>query len=210
MEKFRHRFFVVMDFKGRDGFQKLFGVREMATEEIQDEVSCLRIIGIIHRNLPKEILQRGIDYGQRAKSVPQVVEHEQPFGTVPRRLIIERYERAAQFDRVRQILFEETRREIEEMGRRQDGFPLGIEPDIGTAEEAVATENLFFLGIPNDELPVRAGHGIEFVDIDSLAGSPAVVAEGGFPEAPDFLHDVGRIFGRGDVDFIVRLVRSTQ
>ena len=61
-----------------------------------------------------------------------------------------------------------------------------------------------------DQLAVAVGGvGVELVDVQGFARAAAVVAEGDFPQASDFLNDIHG-FGADDIELVAGAVRFPQ
>ena len=210
VEQAREPRLVPLDPQGHDGRHQLVRIREMAVEEIEDQVARLGVVRIIHRDLAEEIAQLGVDDRQGAQPVPQVVEDEKTFRGGPCGLILEGDKRAAQLDGVGQDLVNELWREVEEVRGGENWFSLFVTTCVGTADKAITAQDLLILRAPDNQLPIGAGHRIELVDIDRLAGSAPIEAEGDLAQAPDLAHDVGRVLCRDDIDLVARLVRASQ
>ena len=60
MEQTGHRCLVVIDLQGNNRGDELVGILEMLFEKIEDEVSRLGIVRIVHGYLSEKVLQAGI------------------------------------------------------------------------------------------------------------------------------------------------------
>lgn len=85
-----------------------------------------------------------------------------------------------------------------------------ITGDVFSMDEAVAADDLFFEGIPDDELDEGLFGSIIFIDIDGFSCTAACIAKGVFPEPADFAHEVGGAVGGEDIDLVVAVVGVTD
>ena len=96
------------------------------------------------------------------------------------------------------------------MARGEHGLSVGVNINVGAKDIAIAADDLFSLRIPHDELLVAVWHGVELIDIHTLAGAAASLSEGYLTKTADFLHHVGRFMSRYDIYFVVALVCHSQ
>ena len=109
-----------------------------------------------------------------------------------------------------EVIPQELVRELEHVGRSEDGLPVLVEYGLVAQAEPVAADDFLGLGIPQDQLFVSVGRvGVELVYIQGLPGAAAVVTEGNFPEPADFPDDVHGL-GSHHVEFIAGAVGGAQ
>ena len=89
-----------------DGSDKFLMVGEVEVQERQQQVAAVDGIGGIHRHLAKEVFYLGVDNGEGAQAVPQVVEDEDALGSHTARLVFGSDKRASQFDGSREIVLD--------------------------------------------------------------------------------------------------------
>ena len=78
----------------------------MLLEEVEYKVSAKTYVAWVHRHLAKVILHLGVDDGQSAQSVPQVVECKEALGSHLAALVFRRNKRATQLYGVWGILLD--------------------------------------------------------------------------------------------------------
>ena len=77
------------------------------------------------------------------------------------------------------------------MGGGQDGLAVTVIDRLVAQAEPVTADDFLRLGIPQDKLAVAVGRiGVELVDVQRLARTAAVVAEGDLAQAADLPDDV--------------------
>ena len=79
--------------------------------------------------------------------------------------MIDNNERASELDHPGQDLSLELVGVAEHVGSGEDRFSLVVQPDVGAMYVAIASEYLFVLRIPHNELPVWLVHRVVFVDV---------------------------------------------
>ena len=99
---------------------------------------------------------------------------------------------------------------MEHVGCRQDGLSRFIEARFRAQQVAIAAENGFCLGIPDDELLVGILHGVEFIKVQSLAGATTSSAEGYLAQTTNLAEHVGSVLPCDDIHFVVALVGESQ
>ena len=100
------------------------------------------------------------------EAVPQVIQCEDgPDATLGRN-----HEIASEFDDIRQVGIDEMLREVELVRAGQDGLSLFVEHGIGTEKEAIASDDFFFVGIPDNQLFIGILHLVVFVQVYCVAG----------------------------------------
>ena len=92
----------------------------------------------------------------------------------------------------------------------ENGLSLLVCLPVRPEQIAIAADDLIALRIPDNQLPTTIFHGIKLVDIHRLTRSSSRRAESFFAKTPDFLHHMGRLPGRYDIDFVMTLVRHTK
>ena len=89
-------------------------------------------------------------------------------------------------------------------------LPVFIHLPIRSKQIPIATNNLFGLRIPHNELFATILHRVEFVDIHCFSRSSASRSECHFAQTANLFHHVGGVLCRDDIDFIVAFVRHSQ
>ena len=92
------------------------------------------------------------------------------------------------------------------MARGENGLPVGRNLPILAENVSVPANNLFRLGIPDDELLVTVLAGVEFVEVEAFACAAAGSAEGYFAQSSYLTDNMGRVLPRDDIHFVVAFV----
>ena len=77
---------------------------------------------------------------------------------------------------------------------------------ISTQKITIATDNLFLIRVPDNQLLIAILAGVKLVDIHRLACSATSLTEYDLTQASNLLHHVGSVMSRDDIDFVVALV----
>ena len=88
--------------------------------------------------------------------------------------------------------------------------PLGVALYVGSADEAVTSENELAVRVPYQQLAARYGHRVEFVDVAFFARTAAGAAECDFSQTSYFAHGVGGIEHVHHIQFVAALVGIAQ
>ena len=183
----------------------------MLLEEKEYHVASLADIGRIHCHLAKEILHVGLYHGQRAKTIPKVVESEKTFRTVfVGVLIFKRHKATSQLNGPRQIILDEFLREMEHVTRGEDRLSFLVKLNVRAQEIAIATYYFLFLRIPYNKLLVTVLASVELIEIHFLARSSTSLAEYNLTQSTNLLQDIGSIMRINDVNLVVALVCHSQ
>ena len=199
-----------LDFERLEGDDEVLAVVKVFLEEIENHVAAPADVGGIHGHLAEEILDVGLDDGERAQPVPQVVEGEEALGPHARALVGQGDEGAAQLHGVGHVVLEELVREMEHVAGGELGLAVRVKLPVGAEQVAVAAYNLLGLGVPHDELLVAVGTGVELVDVDLLARAAPGLAESDFAQASYLAHHVGCVVCRDHINLVVALVGHSQ
>ena len=184
-------FGVVLKEQGLIGTHHVAAVAKVLVEEVENHIACHAVVGGVHGHLTKEELCIGEHHGEGGKAIEEVVESKKALGAGTRRLVLDSYERATQLERAREVVVDELLGEMKHVRGGEDRLALVVELYIGAVDIAVATDNLFGIGVPHDELLVGDLHGVELIDIDAHARATASGAKGFLAQAPYLLHHIG-------------------
>ena len=124
--------------------------------------------------------------------------------------MIDNHERASEFNHLGQDLSLELVGVAEHVGSGEDRFSLVVQPDVGAMYVAIASEYLFVLRIPHNELPVWLVHRVELVDVACQSSTAACLAEGDLTKSSDFAHEIRALMRSEDVNVVSALACVTQ
>lgn len=185
-------------------------VVEVLLEEVEDHVAATAYVRRVHGHLAEEVLHVGLDDGERAESVPEVVECEEALRSAACALVLECHEGAAQLNGVGHVVVDELLGEVEHVACGELRLAVLVEFPVGAEHVAVAADDLLCLGIPHDELLVAVRAGVELVDVHRLAGAAACLAECYLAQTAYLAHHVRRVVCRDDVYLVVALVSHAE
>ena len=191
-------------------YNEVLLVIKMLAQEVENHISAATDIAGIHRNLTEEILELGIEHGEGAKAVPEVVEGEDALGVFAHILVAERHKRTPQLYGVGCVLGHKLLGEVEHVTRGKHRLSLVVYLPIGTYQIAIATDDFFLFRIPYYQLPAAILHGIKLVDICRLARTTTGSSESLFAQTPYLEHHVGRFLCRNDINLVMALVGHTH
>src|SRR5690606_29377499 len=145
----------------------MFAVRKVVVHEMQQKITAFTIITGVHRYFSEKIADLRIDDYQGAQPIPDIVQSKKPLARIYRWLKVGLYPAAPQFNRVRQVVRNETIRKIKIMMGGKRNFS-GVQHRILAFDVAIPTNNFFILGRPDNELIVTHGVGIVCVEVETV------------------------------------------
>ena len=153
-----------------DALHQLVAVGEIAAQEPDQRVAGHGLVGRVHGDFAEKVFGLGVQYDQRAQSVPEVVQRIDALG-VAAGLVGGLHERTPQFDGPGQELPAETLAETEIVfGREMAGVGRGAD------DEAVTADDLLRRGVPDDQLVVAVAGEVLRVDVHLLTRAAAWAA----------------------------------
>ena len=182
----------------------------MLLEEKENHISASAVVRRVHRHLSEEILDVRHDDGERAKSVPEVVESEYSLVAGACRLVFEADKGSSQLNGVGHVFLHELVAELEHMSCSQERFSVFVHLDVRTEQISVSTDDFLVLGVPYDKLLVRVVHGVELVEVERFSRAPSGSPEYDFTQSSDFADHIWGILPSADVYLIIASVRSPQ
>ena len=99
---------------------------------------------------------------------------------------------------------------MEHVSRSKYGLPVFVKFNVSSKQITVSADNLLSLGVPHDKLLVAVVHRVKLVDVHALACAAACLAERNLAQTSNFLHNVGRVVSRYNINLIVTLVSHSE
>ena len=106
-------------------FYQIIRVGEMLVQKIDNHIPAQAVVRGIHGKLAEKVTHIRFYYGDGSQSIPQVVQGKKSLGTHAAALILQRYERAAQFHCIGGIFLHELVREAEHVAGGQQRLAIG-------------------------------------------------------------------------------------
>ena len=145
----------------------------MLLQEIENHITGHAVVAGIHRKLAKEVTDSRFYYHDGTQAIPEIVQGKDTFSATQCTLVLQCNETAAQLYGPRSIFLQELIGETEHVTGSQDGLSLRIISPVLSQDITVATHNLLFLWVPNQDLLIWILARIKLVKIKAFSCSAA-------------------------------------